>query len=533
MEQKQLDEMEDSFFGDEFIEEEDLVEEQGESKKEIKKKAAKKTAAKKASKEDVKMKEETKTEDNYEEIKVTPVKDEKNEKVEKVETTPVKDEKNEEVQTTPSVDPWGDDEPGEGMFTKITTWKVLTGLAIILLILSVFTHGFNLGDNITGGATLSLSEAEEKAITYVNSNLLQPPFVAELKESAEVGNLYKITLSVSGQDVESYMTKDGSLFFPQGFEMVGNMAEGNAIGETATVEVSMDDDAVKGDENAPVTIIEFSEFQCPFCGKFFEETYPQIVKNYVDTGKVKYVFRDFPLDFHPNAQKAAEAAECAGEQDKYFEMHDLLFANQDALDVASLKSYAKKLKLNTADFDECLDSGAMADEVAKDLADGQSYGITGTPGFFINGKMLSGAMPYEAFEAEIEAALADDSEVIVVTEEELTVSGELAMEETEATVEEPIVEETTPSVETTQLSVSAKKWLFSPNVLKASAGDTVELTVVPQGLSFTFTIPSLGVEEEVSGTTKVTFTADKAGSYDFTCSSCEDWRGMTGTLVVE
>jgi len=171
-------------------------------------------------------------------------------------------------------------------------------------------------------------------------------------------------------------------------------------------EVSLDNNAVKGSPDAPVTIVEFSEFECPFCGVYSRDTYPQIAKAYIETGKVKYVFRHFPLNFHANAQKAAEAAECASEQGKFWEYHDVLFANQSALDVASLKKYASDLGLDAAKFDACLDSGRMADEVAKDAAEGASYGVTGTPAFFVNGLKLKGAQPFEVLQRLIEEELA-------------------------------------------------------------------------------------------------------------------------------
>ena len=176
--------------------------------------------------------------------------------------------------------------------------------------------------------------------------------------------------------------------------------------EPSRAQVSVDDDAVLGKSDAPVTMIEFTDYQCPFCERHFTQTYPQIKKDYVDTGKVKLVVRDFPLSFHENAQKAAEAAECAGEQNKYWEMHDKLFQNQQALDVASLKTYAQQIGLNTAKFNSCLDSGQMASEIRKDMTDGQSYGVQGTPAFFINGKLVSGAQPYAAFKSAIDAELA-------------------------------------------------------------------------------------------------------------------------------
>jgi protein-disulfide isomerase len=168
-----------------------------------------------------------------------------------------------------------------------------------------------------------------------------------------------------------------------------------------------DDDAVKGDADAPVTIIEWSDYECPFCVRFIEQTYGQIVEQYINKGKVNLIFRDYPLGFHANAQKAAEAAECAGEQGEYYAMHDKLFADGVKGGVASFKEFAKDLGLDTDDFNECLDSDAMAEEVKKDMADGQAAGIRGTPGFIINGKLISGAQPFDVFKQAIEAALAE------------------------------------------------------------------------------------------------------------------------------
>ena len=180
--------------------------------------------------------------------------------------------------------------------------------------------------------------------------------------------------------------------------------------EIAKVEVSVDDDAFKGDENAPVTIIEFSDYECPFCARFYTQTLAQIQSEYIDTGKVKFVYRDFPLDsIHPQARKSAEAAECAGEQggnEVYFKMHDLLFENGVKGGVDSYKQFAGEIGLDQGKFDDCLDSGEMAAEVNKDLQDGQSYGVTGTPAFFVNGKLISGAQPFSAFQQAIEAELA-------------------------------------------------------------------------------------------------------------------------------
>ena len=166
-----------------------------------------------------------------------------------------------------------------------------------------------------------------------------------------------------------------------------------------------DDDAFKGEKNAPVVIVEFSDYQCPFCQRFYQQTLGQIEQQYIKSGKVKLVYRDFPLDFHPNAQKAAEAAECAGEQNKYWEMHNKLFESGVEGGVATFKVYAKDLGLDTGKFDTCLDSGKTASEVKKDMQDGSAAGISGTPGFIINGQLISGAQPFSVFQQVIEANL--------------------------------------------------------------------------------------------------------------------------------
>ncbi len=174
-----------------------------------------------------------------------------------------------------------------------------------------------------------------------------------------------------------------------------------------------DDDEVMGNSSATVTLIEFTDYECPFCGRHFEQTVPSIIKDYVDTGKVKYVVRDFPLSFHPSAQKAAEATECAAEQDKFWEMHDKIFETQGAWGadaVASFKKYATELGLNASAFNTCLDTGAMAGEVSADLADGSAAGISGTPGFWIvsddgASKNISGAYPFATFQAAFDEML--------------------------------------------------------------------------------------------------------------------------------
>ncbi|KKP81257.1 MAG: Periplasmic thiol:disulfide interchange protein DsbA [Parcubacteria group bacterium GW2011_GWB1_35_5] len=158
-----------------------------------------------------------------------------------------------------------------------------------------------------------------------------------------------------------------------------------------------------------VELVEFSDFQCPFCQRFYNDAYKKIKETYVDTNKVKFTFRHYPLSFHQNAQKSAEASECANDQNKFWQYHDILFENSDAdgngLNVTDLKRYAANLGLNTAQFNACLDSGEKADEVKKDFAEGQRLGVNGTPTLYVNGKPVIGAQPFSVFQEAIEEAL--------------------------------------------------------------------------------------------------------------------------------
>ena len=159
----------------------------------------------------------------------------------------------------------------------------------------------------------------------------------------------------------------------------------------------------RGNPKAPVTILEFSDFQCPYCVRA-RPVVQRVREAYGD--KVRFVFRHFPLDFHAQAQKAGEAAACAGEQDRFWEMHDLLWENASKLQVADLKAHAAGLGLDGAAFSTCLDSGRHEGLVERDLAAGQGYGVSGTPAFFVNGRPLVGAQPFEAFAKVIDDELA-------------------------------------------------------------------------------------------------------------------------------
>ena len=148
--------------------------------------------------------------------------------------------------------------------------------------------------------------------------------------------------------------------------------------------ITVDDALFKGEKNAKVTLIEFADYQCPFCARFYRETLPQIEENYISTGKVKFFFRNFPLErSHPQAFKAAEAANCAGEQGKFWAMHHRLFTHQEELGSKDLLQHAKMLALDSSKFTRCLDSEESAAKVRRDLAEGEKAGVKVTPTFLL------------------------------------------------------------------------------------------------------------------------------------------------------
>jgi protein-disulfide isomerase len=168
-------------------------------------------------------------------------------------------------------------------------------------------------------------------------------------------------------------------------------------------EVSADDDPFLGTDGAPIEIIQFAEFQCPYCGKV-GPTIDRLLEEY--PGKLKIVYRDFPLGFHDRAIPAAIAANCAGEQDKYWDMHGVLMQNQTKLSDTDLAGFAKGVGVDMDKWTTCLKDPAQEAEVKKDMEDASAVGVTGTPAFFINGVLLSGAVPYDQFKSIIDKELA-------------------------------------------------------------------------------------------------------------------------------
>ena len=184
------------------------------------------------------------------------------------------------------------------------------------------------------------------------------------------------------------------------------------------LEISADNDPVIGNPDAPITIIEFSDFQCPFCARFHIQTLPTIMEEYIEKGSVKLVFRDFPIQsIHPNAVPASVAAECANEQGKFKQMHDILFEKQKEWSnletvyaIELFNQYSEQINLEQEQFSSCLSTAKYVKEIQNDLDDGRTYGVTGTPGFFIGNQQigfveLKGAQPFESFKNVIDRQL--------------------------------------------------------------------------------------------------------------------------------
>lgn len=205
-----------------------------------------------------------------------------------------------------------------------------------------------------------------------------------------------------------------ALGFGLGFSVRGPVSAGEGTGpvvrSASRTPFITEGQPFQGPEDALVEFVEFTDYECPYCRRFHEMTYPEIRRKY--EGRVKWIVRNYPLtQIHPNAALAAEAAECAFDQGAFWEYHEVLFERHDRLGRADLKSYSRELSLDGDRFDSCLDSGEKRSAVQADLRDGYRFGVTGTPTFFINGQVVVGAQPPDVVSAFIEVALEEAAEV--------------------------------------------------------------------------------------------------------------------------
>ena len=296
-------------------------------------------------------------------------------------------------------------------------WKYSTLILLIVLIIGAYYVNANgLGQGSEPADVVVDENAVNNAVDYINKNMLAGLATATLVSATEEGDLYKLDLEITTTDglseaYVSYVTKDGNLLFPGVIEMRDTAEEETTKEVNATeevVEMNTTEEAnvtevIEEISDAPVVIKEFSDFQCSFCGKAYW-TMKLVKDEYGD--QVDIVFKHSPLEFHEYAQKAAEASECARDQDMFDEYHDTLFEHPEDLTIDDLKQYAVDLELDTETFDACLDSDEKAVVVALDVSEGKQAGVTGTPTFFINEEMLVGALPFSDFQTIIDLELA-------------------------------------------------------------------------------------------------------------------------------
>lgn len=274
---------------------------------------------------------------------------------------------------------------------------------VVLGILFVITLFIATSPKITGNV-ISEQSVGQKVLSYAQAQGVSGATIDSVSKGSD---FYTVNVNVNNQKVPLMLSLDGK-YILQPFD--DKPVPGSTAPPSTKEPVKIDADKIKnapveGNANAPVKIIEFSDFQCPFCGRAFENLKP-LYDEYIKTGKVELVFLNFPLSFHPNAEPAAQAAMCANEQGKFWEMHNKMFANQETLSTENYKKWAVELGLNKVKFDSCVDSQKYKDAVAADQAYGSSLGVSGTPSFFINGVELVGAQPYSAFKQAIDAELA-------------------------------------------------------------------------------------------------------------------------------
>ena len=270
----------------------------------------------------------------------------------------------------------------------------------VKFLFAVFAIMILFSGTISSDQALSVAEKQVKSIVSAQG------LDATATDISFENGIYKVLVNINQgalvNSAEVYLTRDGKLM------IVGNVYETEGLQEgPSRTEFELDGSELSiGDPNAPVTVIEFSDLQCPFCKKFYDSTLKDLKTNYIDTGKVYFVYKHFPLSFHPSAKIASEATECANEQDVWYEYHEKIYDSQNGdFGVNELKQWAIGIVSDTSAFNECLDSGKYSDKVDADFNEGQSVGVSGTPASFVNGIFVSGAQPYSNFKNLIDLEL--------------------------------------------------------------------------------------------------------------------------------
>jgi len=260
---------------------------------------------------------------------------------------------------------------------------------------------------------ISADDAAAIVVEKIYSDVGMENNIVDVISAEKTGDgLYRVDVSVteikSAKNSTYLVTKEGKIILDES-EDIEEQKTGDA-GDGALAASSgktVDGVHIKGEDGAKVTIIEFSDFQCPYCARYYSDAYPQILSAY--PSDVKVIFKHFPLSFHAQAVPAAEASECAGAQGKFWEFHDKLFENQNGWSNSgrtAFDKYAEELGLDMTLFGNCVDNREFKAKVEADFIEGQQKGVRGTPAFFINDKLVSGSQPFATFKQEIDAALA-------------------------------------------------------------------------------------------------------------------------------
>jgi protein-disulfide isomerase len=259
-----------------------------------------------------------------------------------------------------------------------------------------------------GSAAAADDDASKKLVDYYRRKANVPPSAqVEVKDlqASKIKGTKSGTLNVSGKSVAFVMSEDGK------YVVFGDI-EDLSVDPFKTVmeKISLKGEPGKGPANAKVIIVEYSDFQCPFCSRAYTTMDTQVLKEYGD--KVRFYHKQFPLSFHPWAEPAAVAAECAAQQnpEAYWKLYSFYFSNQKDINPQNVKDKAHEglqgTKIDMAKFDDCFDNKKSLDKVKADMAEAQAVGVNGTPAFFINGRLVSGAQPYESFKSIIDDELA-------------------------------------------------------------------------------------------------------------------------------
>jgi len=284
---------------------------------------------------------------------------------------------------------------------------ILGVLLIVVLILGLI--GVIALDGSARAGVLSQSQAEGKANEYIGllSNSEMPLSVISVNKE---NGMFVIEIGVLGQTEFWFMSPDGAFLFPQAFsiEDIKNIVGGRQPGapQAPQTQVSVNLEGAHSIGSGDVLMVEYSSASCPFCARYHSDTFPSIKSEFIDSGKITYVYKHFirnDVDL-----LAANAMECAGEQGKFFEYMDLVYVNQNLLgQTASYITWAEQLALDVASFSTCFEEGRYSAKASANTQEGQLNGITGTPGFLINNRLIAGAQPFANFKSAIEAELAN------------------------------------------------------------------------------------------------------------------------------